>query len=98
MYISKRLKELRTVSGFSQEKLAELLDVSRQTISSWENERSYPDVHNLIMPVSYTHLDVYKRQIQNDGRQAGQRDAEEALVSTCAVDPGSFIIADRDFF
>ena len=39
MYISKRLKELRTVSGFSQEKLAELLDVSRQTISSWENER-----------------------------------------------------------
>ncbi len=49
MYISKRLKELRTVSGFSQEKLAELLDVSRQTISSWENERSYPDVHNLIM-------------------------------------------------
>ena len=49
MYISKRLKELRTASGFSQEKLAELLDVSRQTISSWENERSYPDVHNLIM-------------------------------------------------
>ena len=49
MYISKRLKELRTVSGFSQEKLAELLDVSRQTISSWENERRYPDVHNLIM-------------------------------------------------
>ena len=37
MYISKRLKELRTVSGFSQEKLAELLDVARQTISSWEN-------------------------------------------------------------
>lgn len=49
MYISKRLKELRTANGFSQEKLAELLDVSRQTISSWENERSYPDVHNLIM-------------------------------------------------
>ena len=48
MYISKRLKELRTVSGFSQEKLAELLDVSRQTISSWENERSYPDMGMLI--------------------------------------------------
>lgn len=49
MYISKRLKELRTANNFSQEKLAELLNVSRQTISSWENERSYPDVHNLIM-------------------------------------------------
>lgn len=49
MYISKRLKELRTANNFSQERLAELLNVSRQTISSWENERSYPDVHNLIM-------------------------------------------------
>lgn len=49
MYISKRLKELRATNGFSQERLAELLNVSRQTISSWENERSYPDVHNLIM-------------------------------------------------
>ena len=49
MYISKRLKELRAANGFSQERLAELLNVSRQTVSSWENERSYPDVHNLIM-------------------------------------------------
>ena len=35
--------------GYSQEYLAEKLYVSRQTISNWENERSYPDVHNLIM-------------------------------------------------
>ena len=49
MHISKRLKELRIENNFSQEKLAEILNVSRQTISNWENERSYPDVHNLIM-------------------------------------------------
>lgn len=49
MYISQRLKELRIKNDFSQEKLAEILNVSRQTISNWENERSYPDVHNLIM-------------------------------------------------
>ncbi|MCB8504334.1 helix-turn-helix domain-containing protein, partial [Enterococcus durans] len=34
---------------FSQEELAEKLFVSRQTISNWENERSYPDVHNLLL-------------------------------------------------
>ena len=49
MYISKRLKELRTVSGFSQEKLAELLDVSRQTISKWESCQSYPDFQRLVL-------------------------------------------------
>ena len=40
---------MRENKGYSQEYLAEKLYVSRQTISNWENERSYPDVHNLIM-------------------------------------------------
>ena len=35
--------------NYSQEYLAEKLYVSRQTISNWENERSYPDIHNLLM-------------------------------------------------
>ena len=48
MYISKRLKELRTANNFSQEKLAELLNVSRQTISNWETNKSCPDVKSLI--------------------------------------------------
>lgn len=33
----------------SQEKLAEKIHVSRQSISNWENERNYPDIHNLLM-------------------------------------------------
>lgn len=33
----------------SQEKLAEKNHVSRQSISNWENERNYPDIHNLLM-------------------------------------------------
>lgn len=77
MYISKRLKELRTVSGFSQEKLAELLDVSRQTISSWENERSYPDVHNLIMlcDIYSVSLDDLMRY-RNDEKRSGQHNSK----------------------
>ena len=80
MYISKRLKELRTANNFSQEKLAELLNVSRQTISSWENERSYPDVHNLIMlcllPTIYPYLNLfnfferpYERRYRNNEKR-----------------------------
>jgi len=33
----------------SQEELAQKIYVSRQSISNWENERSYPDIHNLLM-------------------------------------------------
>lgn len=49
MNLSKQIKRLREEAGFSQEELAERIYVSRQTISNWENERSYPDVHNLLL-------------------------------------------------
>lgn len=43
-----RLQELRNKSKLSQEKLAELVGVSRQAVSKWENNLSYPDTKNLI--------------------------------------------------
>ena len=49
MELSKRIKELRTEKGWSQETLAERAYVSRQTISNWETEKSYPDVHSLLI-------------------------------------------------
>lgn len=35
-------------SGFTQEMVAEKINVSRQTISNWENEKSYPDIISVI--------------------------------------------------
>ncbi|PGM47776.1 helix-turn-helix transcriptional regulator, partial [Bacillus thuringiensis] len=49
MNLSKQIKKYRDREGFSQEDLAEKIYVSRQTISNWENERSYPDIHNLLL-------------------------------------------------
>lgn len=48
MNFSKQLKAYRESSGLSQEALAKKIYVSRQTISKWENDRTYPDIHNLI--------------------------------------------------
>lgn len=48
MNFSKQLKKYRELKKFSQEELAEKIYVTRQTISKWENEKSYPDIHNLI--------------------------------------------------
>lgn len=48
MEIGKKLKNVRTKSSFTQEKVAEEIQVSRQTISNWENEKSYPDIISVI--------------------------------------------------
>lgn len=48
MEISKCIKESRNRKNISQEELAEQLSVSRQTISSWENGKSYPDLVSII--------------------------------------------------
>ena len=48
MEIGKKLKDARMKSGFTQENVAEKINVSRQTISNWENEKSYPDIINVI--------------------------------------------------
>ena len=44
----KKLKNARIEAGLTQEKAAEKIDVSRQTISNWENEKSYPDIISVI--------------------------------------------------
>ena len=48
MEIGKKLKDARMNSGFTQEAVAEKINVSRQTISNWENEKSYPDIISVI--------------------------------------------------
>lgn len=48
MEIGKKLKEARMAAGLTQEQVAEEIFVSRQTISNWENEKSYPDIMSVI--------------------------------------------------
>lgn len=48
MEIGKKLKNARIQSGMTQENIAEKINVSRQTISNWENEKSYPDIISVI--------------------------------------------------
>lgn len=49
MEIGKTIKQHRTELDWSQEVLAERAYVSRQTVSNWETEKSYPDVHSLLI-------------------------------------------------
>ncbi|NLB98927.1 MAG: helix-turn-helix transcriptional regulator [Lactobacillales bacterium] len=55
MDLNERLKKKREERNYTQKELAELLNVSRQTISSWEVGRTYPDL-DIIVKLS----DLYK--------------------------------------
>ncbi|MBO5336983.1 MAG: helix-turn-helix transcriptional regulator [Lachnospiraceae bacterium] len=49
MELGKQIKKYRTEVKLSQEELANRVYVSRQTISNWENDKSYPDVNSLVL-------------------------------------------------
>ncbi|MCR4782558.1 MAG: helix-turn-helix domain-containing protein, partial [Lachnospiraceae bacterium] len=49
MELGNRIKELRKVQNINQDELAEKLFVSRQTISNWENDKSYPDIQSVLL-------------------------------------------------
>jgi len=46
---SEKLRALRKEKGLSQEQLAELLNVSRQSVSKWESGQTYPEIEKLII-------------------------------------------------
>ncbi len=48
MEIGNKLKTARNDANFTQEEIAEKIGVSRQTISNWENSKSYPDIISVI--------------------------------------------------
>lgn len=48
MEIGSKLKEARVQCTMTQEQVADELQVSRQTISNWENEKSYPDIASVL--------------------------------------------------
>ena len=46
--LSERLYELRREAKYSQEELAEMLNISRQALSKWETGQANPDINNIM--------------------------------------------------
>lgn len=49
MELGAHIKRYRTEHGLSQEDLAAKIYVSRQTVSNWETDKTYPDVESLML-------------------------------------------------
>lgn len=48
MQLGQTILNIRKENNLTQEKFAELFHVTRQTVSNWENEKSYPDLLTLV--------------------------------------------------
>ena len=49
MELNEQIKKYRTEMNLSQEELAEKIYVTRQSVSNWENGKTYPDIHSLLL-------------------------------------------------
>ena len=58
MSFSENLKQIRKENHLSQEDLAELLDVSRQAVSKWEQGMGYPEVEKLLLLSKKLHVSL----------------------------------------
>lgn len=83
MELGSQIKKYRNELSLSQDALAEKVYVSRQTISNWENGKSYPDVNSLVLlsEVFQTSIDrlikgdveVMKKQIRSEDTREFKR-------------------------
>ena len=48
MNIGKSIRQIRSENNMSQEDFAEIFFVTRQTVSNWENGKSYPDLNTIV--------------------------------------------------
>ena len=48
MTIGEQIQNIRIEKGLTQERLAEMLEVSRQSVSKWELGQAVPDVDKII--------------------------------------------------
>lgn len=76
--IGEVIRELRKKDNITQEKLAEVLNVSFQTISRWENNLAYPDI--LLIPVIAKYFNVTTDVLFNIKQEDYQKSKEKYEV------------------
>ena len=78
MNIGEQINNLRKKHGLSQDDFANLFNVSRQTVSNWENGKSYPDLEMIIKISDYFKISV-DELLRNDVQSEEKIDNEKKV-------------------
>lgn len=92
MTLGEKIRDLRTKNGMTQEKLAELLNVSRSAIAKWESDGGIPEIGNLktiseCFSVSIDSLINDTNPVEGNGiRRTVQEISSQYTGKTCDID------------
>lgn len=93
MSFADNLKQLRRDKHLSQEELAELLHVSRQAVSKWEQGIGYPEVENLLL--LSRELNISLDQLLSTGfTPEAENGRASAGTAVCITSPHENVIAN----
>lgn len=73
MKLGEKIYQLRKLSGMTQEQLADKLNVTRQTLSKWENETSIPDIESVVRLSALFHTSLEELLLEEDNRVEEKR-------------------------
>lgn len=82
MKFSEKLAKQRRANNLSQEQLADMLKVSRQSISKWESGESYPDMAKIIQVCKALNCslnDIIDDEVMSDAAIENQKDKKNYL-------------------
>lgn len=88
MNIGTKIQQLRIKNGLTQEKLAEMLSVSRQSISKWEMDQSLPEIDKIVKMSKLFSVDVNEILLE---------EADIKKLRPQQVHLGSIYLIARDF-
>ena len=85
MEFKEKLQLLRTNMKLSQEELANRLDISRQSITKWENGQSFPDIQNLIQLSEIFKVSIDRLVKETHISRVKMKSCRHSLVPTISV-------------
>ncbi|MGO2082428.1 helix-turn-helix domain-containing protein [Vagococcus sp.] len=106
MKLGEKIKKIRKENNLSQEEFSEKFKVTRQTVSSWENKKSYPDLET-IMKLSEDYKISVDELLKGDEKVVKQIDSEKkqkkimirvliiVLVSSIVLSVAGFIAVKK---
>ena len=92
MSFAENLKQIRKEHHLSQEELAELLDVSRQAVSKWEQGQGYPEAEKLLLLSSKLNISLDALMSNEISHVAGAKN-ENISGSIVITSPHESVIA-----
>ena len=94
MTLSEKIYRLRTEHSMSQEQLADLLEVSRQSVSKWETGTSVPDLDKLIKICDIFSISLDEITGRSDNTDDAQSVPEASITN---ISPPPYSNAPPDF-